>query len=290
LTAAGKPINLGPVGAFADDVTVTRIDDARYTAILDHSWDVVVLPQGGVLASFGLRAAMLEVNDPSQPLRTCTTVFAGQVQAGELDIDVRVLRRGRSATQVLTDVRNRGASAGAITVAVFGTTRRGPNFVDLTPPEVAGPNDCPSYRDPPPAGVESSSTPFWDRVEGRGALGHPPWEEHDPTTSDSASWYRFDEPPRLADGSLDPLGVITIADRMPGAVSERLGNRGDRWFAPSVDLTVQLVAPVRSEWLLAHDRARWADDGWASAESTLWDEDKNLVAYATQLMLFTYTG
>ena len=41
-------------------------------------------------------------------------------------------------------------------------------------------------------------------------------------------------------------------------------------------------------WLLAHDRARWADDGWASAESTLWTEDGKLVAYATQMMLFTY--
>jgi lipoprotein LprG len=43
-----------------------------------------------------------------------------------------------------------------------------------------------------------------------------------------------------------------------------------------------------SEWVLAHDRARWARDGWASAESTLWDENGALVAYATQMMLFTY--
>ena len=46
--------------------------------------------------------------------------------------------------------------------------------------------------------------------------------------------------------------------------------------------------PLRTEWLLAHDRARWADDGWASAESVLWDENGTLVAYATQMMLFTY--
>jgi acyl-CoA thioesterase len=104
------------------------------------------------------------------------------------------------------------------------------------------------------------------------------------------SWYRFDDPPQLADGSLDPLGVVTIADRMPGAVQEKLGTQEDSWFAPSADLTVHLLAPVRTEWLMTHDRARWAGDGWASAESTLWDEDRNLVAYATQLMLFTYQG
>jgi acyl-CoA thioesterase len=130
--------------------------------------------------------------------------------------------------------------------------------------------------------------PLWDRLEGRGALGHAPWQAHEPTTSDTVSWYRFDEPPRLADGSLDPLAVVTIADRMPSAVQEKLGHGGDRWFAPSADLTVHLFAPLHTEWVMTHDRARWADDGWASAETTLWDEDRKLIAYATQVMLFTY--
>jgi acyl-CoA thioesterase len=277
------------VGTFKDDVTVTQVGAGRYEAELDNSWDVVVLPQGGVLASFGLRAASLEIDDPTQPLRTCTTVFAGQVGAGELDIDVRILRRGRSATQVLTEVRNRGATAGATTLAVFGSSRRGPSFLDVAPPEVPQPADCPSYRDPAPPGFDNAPSPFWSRVEGRGAIGHAPWEEHDPTTSEVASWFKFDDAPLLPDGSLDPLAVVTIADRMPGSVSERLGNRGDRWFAPSADLTVHLFAPARTEWLLAHDRAHWSGDGWASAECRVWDEDRNLVASATQMMLFTYT-
>jgi acyl-CoA thioesterase len=288
LTAWFTSNNLGAVGTFSDDVTVVGIGNGRYRAVLDHSWDLVANPQGGVLASFGLRAATAEVDDPTQPLRTCTTVFAGQIVAGELDIDVQVLRRGRSATQVRTDVRNRGEAAGATTLAVFGSSRRGPTFVDVSPPAVPDPDQCPSFRDPAPPGFERAPTPFWDRLEGRGALGHPPWEHHEPTTSDSVCWYRFDDPPLLDDGSLDPLGIVTIADRMPGAVQEKLGRQGDRWFAPSADLTVHLFAPARTEWLMTHDRARWADDGWASAESTLWDEDRNLIAYATQVMLFTY--
>jgi acyl-CoA thioesterase len=75
---------------------------------------------------------------------------------------------------------------------------------------------------------------------------------------------------------------------MPGCIGERIGPGGEQWFAPSADLTVHLFAPARSEWLLAHDRARWAHDGWASAESALWDESGNLIAYATQMMIFTY--
>ena len=201
--------------------------DGRYHSQLDHSWDLVAVPQGGIVASLALRAAGLEVGDPGQLLRTCTTVFAGQVAVGPLDIHVSVLRRGRSATQVQAAVRTRGAEAGASVVAVFGSPRRGPSFVDAVPPEVPPPLACPSYREPPPPGVQPfEPLPFWTQVEGRAALGHPPWEQHEPTGSDVATWLRFDSAPQLADGAIDPLGVLTLADRMPGCIAERLGHQG----------------------------------------------------------------
>jgi acyl-CoA thioesterase len=276
-------------GIFAEDVVVRRVGEGRYASTLDHSWDLVPLPQGGVVASFALRAAAEELADPTQQLRSCTAVFAGQVTAGDLEVEVELLRKGRSASQVMTSVHNRGAASGTTVMAVFGAARRGPSFIDVLPPRVRAPEECRSYRDPPPPGTEAfEHRPFWSRVEGRAALGHAPWEEYVPAGSDVATWLRFDDPPLLADGALDPLGVLTLADRMPGSVSERLGREGPPWFAPSADLTVHLFEPARTTWLLAHDRARWADDGWASAETTLWDEDGKLVAYATQMMVFTY--
>jgi acyl-CoA thioesterase len=277
------------MGSFAEDTVVERTAAGHYRAELGHDWDLVSVPQGGVIASLALRAAGLEVDDPGQTLRTATTVFSGQTSAGALEIDVQILRRGRSATQVLSTIRNEEAQAGATVLAVFGSSRRGPSFVDVAPPEVPRPAACRSYRDPVPTGIDPiPPLPFWTRVEGRAALGHPPWEEHEPTASDVATWLRFDQPPLNSDGSLDPLGILTLADRMPGCIGEMTGHGGPPWFAPSADLTVHLLEPLRSEWLLAHDRARWADDGWASAESSIWDEHGTLVAYATQMMLFTY--
>jgi acyl-CoA thioesterase len=277
------------MGTFAEDVVVEESGNGGYRAHLSNDWDVVALPHGGVVTSFALRAAGQEIADTTHLLRSSTTVFAGQVAAGDLEIEVQVLRHGRSASQLVSTVRNQGASAGATVVAVFGSQRRGPTFVDARPPEVPPPNECRSYRDPPPPGVEPfDPLPFWTRVEGRAALGHDPWEDYQPTGSDVGTWLRFDEPPRLTDGSLDPLGVLTLADRMPGSVGERIGNEGPQWFAPSADLTVHQFEPLTTDWVLAHDRARWADDGWASAESYLWSEDGVLVAYATQMMLFTY--
>jgi acyl-CoA thioesterase len=277
------------MGAFADDIVVRSCGDGNYAASLGHDWDVLRYPQGGVVAALGLRAAQQELRDGEQQLRTATTVFAGPVEAGELEIRVDVLRHGRSASQLRTEVRSRGAATGATTIAVFGSSRAGPAFVDVAPPAVRPPLDCPSFRDPPPPGVVLPDFgPFWRKVEGRAALGHPPWEQFTPTRSDIAAWFRFDQPPIVDGGTLDPLGVLTLADRMPSSISERTGHSGPRFFAPSADLTVHLCAPLRTEWLLAHDRARWAGDGWASIETTLWDEQRDLVGYATQMVFFTY--
>lgn len=277
------------MSAFSDAVVVQRAAPGRYVATLDGSWNVARYPQGGIVAAIGLRAAQCEVTEPLQRLRSCTTVFAGPVSPGALDVAVRVLRSGRSATQVSIEVRNADVEAGATILAVFGASRRGPSFVDLTPPNVPAPEDCASYRDPPPEGVEVVDYgPFWRQVEGRSALGHPPWERFEPTTSDVATWLRFDHPPRDRDGDLDPLSLVTLADRMPICVNERTAFAPPPWFAPSADLTVHLFRPVRSAWVLAHDRARCADDGWASLETTIWDEEGQLVAYATQTVFFTY--
>ncbi len=113
----------------------------------------------------------------------------------------------------------------------------------------------------------------------------------DPTTSERAFWYRFDDPPRLADGRLDPFALLTLCDTMPGAVGERMGGGLPEWWAPSADLTVHLLGDHRAEWVLARNRARHAGDGYASLEVELWDADAGtLVAYATQMMIFTFPG
>ena len=98
-------------------------------------------------------------------------------------------------------------------------------------------------------------------------------------------------------GHLDPLALIVLADFMPGAVAERIGPEERRgWFGPSVDLTVHLLDSCRTEWVLAHDRARFAGDGYASLDMALWDcgadgvDAPRFVAYATQFCFFAFAG
>jgi acyl-CoA thioesterase len=275
---------------FAEATTVQRVGDGRYVADLDPSWNLMPLPQGGIVTAIAVKAMEAELGHESQVPRTLHTTYIAQVADGPLEIAVDVLRAGRSMSQLRAEVRNPGSTRGHVTTCVFGAQREGFAFTDLERPSAPPPEECPSWRDPVPEGVEARPLPFWEqRVEGRNVAGHAPWEQYEPGPAARVMWYRLDDPPVLDDGRLDPLGLVVLADTMPGAVHERVGPWDRPWFAPSVDLTLHLLDECRSEWVLAHNRARWAGDGYASADMALWDGPR-LVAYATQLFLFTFAS
>ena len=281
---------------FLDGTQVWSTGPGRYGGEIDDCWNLRPLPQGGIVTALAVRAMGTELDDPGQRLRLLHTTFAAQVAHGPVDIDVEVLRRGRSMSQLRAEVRNPGAPRGHLTTAVFGATREGFEFTDLQPPEAPPPEECPSFRDPPPPeAMAFEPMPFWaERVEGRPVLGHAPWEDYVPDRAERAMWYRFDDPPFTDDGVFDPLALVVLADTMPGAVGERIGAQPRQWFAPSVDLTVHVLDECRSPWVLAHNRARYAGDGYASTDMALWDcgpdgtDAPRLVVYATQLFLFTF--
>lgn len=281
-------------GAFAKQLAAIVPDPegppGRYRVEVDAAWNCPVVPHGGLMAAVATQAMELAIGDPAQTLRTLTTVFAAQVPAGPVTIDVEVLRRGRTMSQALARVHADGTDAGHTTMAVFGGARPGLTLTDQRRPAVSPPEECPSFRDEndPRDDVEPFEVPFWDHVEGRPALGHAPWDDWVPDRSDCAFWYRFDEPPRRPDGTLDPLALVTLCDTMPSSMGERMGPGGPRWWAPSTDLTVHLLGESRSEWVLAHLRAHRASEGYGSGELSLWDPESGLVAFATQVMFFRF--
>jgi acyl-CoA thioesterase len=282
--------------SFLDETAVRAVAPGRYASAIGPDWNLRPLPQGGVVTALALRAMEDALGESAQAPRTLHTTFAGQVTDGPVEIEVEVLRRGRSMSQARAEVRNPGAARGHLTTAVFGTEREGFSFTELQPPDVPPPAECPSFRDPPPPDADLlPMMAFWERcVEGRAASGHAPWEDYVPEVAERAMWYRLDHPAMSDAGILDPLALVVLADTMPGAVGERVGPQERPWFGPSVDLTVHLLDDCRSEWVLAHNRARYAGNGYASADMALWDcgDDgtgpARLVAYGTQLFFFTF--
>jgi acyl-CoA thioesterase len=277
------------IGVVRDE---SRPDELVYRGELSEEWTALDVPQGGIVMGLAARAMATALEAPDLKLRSITSVFATPVRTGPVEVDVRVLRRGRSVAQATATVRNDGAAAGTTSVAVFGAPRVGFEFVDLVMPEAPPPEESPSFREPPPEVVEELGPvrAYWaHHVEGRSATGHAPWEEWEPTTSERAFWYRFDERPHLEDGRLDPLALLTLCDTMPGSVGERMGGGMPEWWAPSADLTVHLLDDHRSEWVLARSRAHHPGGGYASLQVELWDPDHGtLCAFGTQMMIFTF--
>jgi acyl-CoA thioesterase len=269
----------------------------RFCVELDAEWNCPIVPHGGLVTAVAARAMELAVDRPDQELRSISVVFAEQVPPGPVEIDVTVLRRGRSMSQATATVRSVGREAGHTSIAVFGADRPAFEFTDLSVPDFAAmpaPEDCPSFRDPMPEG--SPERPFefrfWEHVEGRPASGHAPWDQDwVPTTSEVARWFRLDEPPVDGDGAWDPLALVMLCDTMPSAVGERMGPLAHlpSWLPPSCDLTVHLFEPCRGEWVFARNHARRAGDGYASTDLELWDPSTGaLVAYGTQVIFLRF--
>lgn len=274
---------------FMDETAVIPHPDQplRYGAVLSSDWNAPFLPQGGLVAAVALRAMTNALGKDDQPLRSATAVFAGQVPAGPVTIDVDVLRSGRSISQLRAAVRSAGQDSGTDIMAVFGRTRPGFSFAELTFPDVPPPEDCPSFRDVSDI-PDLPMSALFARVHGRRARGHAPWDSYQPESSEQAFWYRFDDQPLLDNGRLDPLSLLVLCDTMPGAVAERAGPTAPPWLAPSADLTVHVLGSPSSEWLLAMIRLRNASDGYASVEAELWDPAQGIVAYATQVIFFSF--
>ena len=281
-------------GHFWDATIVEALGGGRYRATIGEHWMLAMVPQGGVLAAIAARAMEAELGT-GQSLRSIHGVFASPVPSGSVEVEVTILRRGRSMSQAQATVRAPGAEAGFTALGAFGHERHGFTFTELAFPEVPEPADCPSYRDPPPpeSGFpERPSFPFWLEVlEGRAAMGHPPWDHSPRGAAEVATWFRFEQRPEDPAGGFDQLALLIAADMMPSAVFEKLGPTPGRWFAPSVDLTVHLVALPKGEWILNHNTAHYAGDGYASAQVALWDpvgdDGPTLLAYGTQVMFFT---
>jgi acyl-CoA thioesterase len=295
LIEAIVPLASDVVGANPWESTeVSRVGEGCYSATISRSWNLAVAAQGGVVAAIAARAMEAELGT-GQSLRSFHGVFASPVPVGPVEVEVGVIRSGRSISQVQATVRPVGAPAGFTALAAFGQERPGFSYTELEMPRVPPPEECGSFRDPPPPESDLTSEPlfeFWrDVIEGRPALGHAPWDTTERGAAEVATWIKFEHPPTEQNGQFDPLALLVAADMMPAAVFEKVGPAERDWFAPSVDLTVHLNDSPTGPWILNHNRAHFANDGYASAEVALWDphapDGPRLLAWATQVMFFT---
>ena len=262
----------------AHDTRVSRVGPSRWACELPSSWSFRN-PSGGVLTTVALRAIRAELDDDALVPVSSTTLFCSPVAPGRLLTDVTILRRGNAVTQVRAALSSEGQELGLEVLATFSRRREGPELVDRTMPDVPRWADA---RD----GRPSFPIPFFDQVEQRIARGHEWWEDGwEAGPARYVRWFRYLVPQSGADGALDPLALPPLADTMPPSVRQKLGPKAPFFDAPSLDLTVHFLAPIRSERLLVASHASAARAGYATASVEVWGEDGVLGAVGTQTMI-----
>ena len=283
---------------FLEATTVRPTGAGRYEGSIDDAWNLNPLPQGGVVTAAALRAMAHHLDEPTQSLRTLHSTFVSQVAHGPITIEVELLRRGRSMSQLRAEVANTGSRARP---PDHRHLRGRPTRLLLHRPGTAGrraaTGGLPLLPRPSPTGRSGLPghallAPSWSRPEACSAI--PPGRRTFPTGPSGSSGTGSTTPRSSTTGRWTRWRWWCWPTPCPGPWARRSAPPTAQWFAPSVDLTVHLLDQCRSPWVLAHNRARFAGDGYASADMALWDcgeagsEPARLVAYATQLFIFSF--
>ncbi len=264
------------------DTTPRAQGGGRYLLDLADHWDFLN-PSGGVLVTAALRAAARELDDDGLRLASATAIFCAPVTPGALALEVVVLRQGGAAVQLRITATAGGARAYEVS-ATFCRDRLGPDVRGLAMPEVPGPDASPSVLEPHPSNPHPHMR-FFGQLDVRMARGDrfwlPGWQAG---RARQARWFRYRTPQRDALDRFDRLALPPIADTLPGAMTQAIGPGGYRFYAPSLDLTVQLVDDTDREWILVDAEVPRARVGWAVGRATLWDDTGRLLGLVSQAM------
>lgn len=275
---------------FADATAVhpDPADPHRWHAHLDPGWDTPGGVHGGVLLATAVRASLAGVARPDLGLRLAHAVFLAP-PSHDVFFDVHVLRQGRGSAHVRAFGTCARQQHPAIDVTVVLTSdRASPDLGPGDPPDVPPPERLATVEGGPMRGAPQllAPPPLFDHLEVRTALGRLPWDDGwtEGQGGRHVRWARYGERPTLPDGSFDPLALLPLADLPGPSVWQQFGPDEPMLFFMSLDLSLNLLAPVEDEWVLTDIRTRALRNGHSHVQTDLWSAGR-LVATSAQTMM-----
>ena len=242
---------------------------------LSAGWDIFGITNGGYLMAMTTRA--MEAESGGRTLISAIGSYVNPATPGEVDLDVQVLKVGRSLSTLRTTVSKAGKDLVHVT-GVYEDAGRSKHEGDVilgSPPELPDPEDC-----VPVVPVEDAPIPppFTGMVEMRSVPGDlESIGAGDGRPLRSRGWFR------LKDGEdLNAHAVVMAADAFPPAIF--FSDLGVGW-TPTIDLTVQVRNPQPKGWLACQFRTRFVTDGLLEEDGEIWDQTGKLVARSRQLAL-----
>lgn len=256
---------------FDADTAVGRIDDGRYRSVLLDRWNIVAGPNGGYLAAIIARAMTEAVADPERGLRSLTVHYLARPEFDEVEIDVDILRSGRSLSS-LQAIMRQGDRVICSSLAAFS--------VPWTTTEEWRLPMSPHAHD---VGVEMGRTapPVAQNWRGRPITDAPFFSgEGSPRVG---QWIRAAKP-----RALDAIELVAISDAVPPAGFPKMTTPA---AMPTVDLTVHIRAslpladPPEDDRVYAECNTHHVADGFAEEDCHIWAADGTLLAQSRQLAI-----
>ena len=262
---------------FDRDTALVRTADGVYEGRVDGGWRIVRGANGGHMAAIVLRGMMLHDADPDRAPRTLTVHFTRAPKDDEaVSVTVATERTGRTMSTLTARMEQEGKLV-AIGLASFSKSRRGPEFAEISMPEVPPPGELEQVTDRP-------DFPFGRRFDFRRALGPEPGERSD--TAEHGVWMRLREP-QMPDYVL----ITQLCDAWAPAVFARLGEGGGGAGVPTVEMTYHFRevlpqdAALPDDWYLGVFKTTLARGGFIEEEGWLWSSRGTLLAQSRQLAI-----
>jgi acyl-CoA thioesterase len=258
-----------------EDPTVAR-------CTITDAWGLV-FAQGGVVMAAALRAMEAVVDRPDLSLTSASATFCRPVACGPVTTSVQVLRRGRRGAQalgLLCDVSATPEEPSVVATAVFTDPGlEGPELRPLPRP--------PELTDPPEPGTaprigddeRPGTLGFLDNTEWHVATTDVPVESALPRLP---VWFRFTNPPAEPGEPWEPALLAIPGDALGTSLVAALGE-GDRPVGSvSLQMDMQVFAPISGEWIGVDSVCTNVGRGLASGTVDLWSESGVHVASLTQ--------
>lgn len=241
--------------SYTDLIAGITATETGHAVHVTDDWKQGRTTYGGLSAALCLEAALRAVPD-APPLRSGQFAFVGPA-AGELSIETRILRRGKSTLFMSVDlVGEQGAATHG--VLTFGAARDSAvSYSDAPPPAVPQAADCEPFF--PKSGGPGFGGQFEVRIAGgaRPLSGDPP---------EYLLWIRHRDP---AARSLAAL--IALADTPPPPAMTLFPTFGPiSTMTWSLDV-VGLPAEDDDGWRLLRSCSETIADGYSTQGMQLWD-------------------
>jgi acyl-CoA thioesterase len=277
-----------PKGDLFRDTQVTPHPDRphSYVGNIGEAWQLIHA-FGGVTLAVGLRAIEAQVNSPRLKPLYVSALFSSPVPCGAVRVDVETLSESNSVHQAAARLYSEDeASPNVHLQATFGKPIQGKRTLR----EAQFPKGILPAADSFPNGPSPlDAFPNVHQFEMRWAHdfctrpGKPaPAEPIASEPADVCSWIRYHNPPKRADGTIDPVTLCAPADFMAAALFRGLGTDAQPFFPVTLAMDIQFFGTTQREWLLQRVRVWNLTDGFACGVLELWDEDENLLAISTQ--------